>query len=56
MYVHSPVSSATYSASGAKVTAIDAGKVQGVVVQMMVARFFLPASAASILPGSLVSA
>ena len=34
---------------------MDAGSVHGVVVQMMVATFFLPSSAASILPASLVS-
>src|ERR1019366_4563200 len=69
MYIHSPVSSATYSASGANVTAIEAGSVHGVVVQMMVANFLgsktcptrlssfvLLVRRSSIFAGSLVSA
>ncbi len=47
-------SSATYSKSGWKATAIDAGSVQGVVVQMMV-ETSRPASAGLIAAGSEVS-
>src|SRR5437870_2497220 len=55
IYISLPDSSATYSNSGWKATAMDAGNVQGVVVQMMVFTFF-PASAGSIFAESLVSA
>ena len=45
-------SRATYSSSGWKATAMEAGRVQGVVVQMMVLTF-LPASAGSMVAGSV---
>src|SRR5437899_7545833 len=54
IYTSPPCSSATYSRSGWKATAMEAGSVQGVVVQIMVATF-LPASAESIFAGSLVN-
>ena len=53
MYNSPPDSSATYSSSGWNATAIEAGSVHGVVVQMMV-ETFLPASAAIDFAGSLV--
>src|ERR1041384_3288523 len=46
-------SKATYSSSGWNATAIEAGSVHGVVVQMIVLTV-LPASAGSSFPGSLV--
>src|SRR4051812_45751087 len=55
IYTCPPDSSATYSNSGWKATAMDAGSVQGVVVQIMVLTSF-PPRAASIFVGSLVSA
>src|SRR5258708_3506038 len=53
MYTSPPCSSATYSNSGWNATAMEAGSVQGVVVQIIVLTF-LPANAGSIFPGSLV--